>query len=200
MEDAQQHDETSTREGSEVLAEVEILVEDLEDPAIGAMLDALRGVFANGDARLTSFLIGTHRDLDDVTLENRAVETAFWPNFVAADPVSDELAWLGEINLDVMADELEELSPFFLDGDLAQALIDGGAYFSKRFPGTADEAKRLGLGFCSALFDGRWDAVIVRTTKAAWASWFMGAPWDRTWLGFDRSAGRAWLLCVTDTD
>ncbi|MCG6948727.1 MAG: hypothetical protein LJE93_07440, partial [Acidobacteria bacterium] len=67
--DAQQ-DHTSTRDTSDILAEVEIVVEDLEDPAIGATLDALRGVFANGDARLTSFLIGTHRDLDDVRLEN----------------------------------------------------------------------------------------------------------------------------------
>jgi hypothetical protein len=197
--DAQQ-DHTSTRDTSDILAEVEIVVEDLEDPAIGATLDALRGVFANGDARLTSFLIGTHRDLDDVRLENRAVETVFWPQFVAADPVSDELAWLGEINLDVMAGDLEELSPFFLDGDLAQALIDGGAYFSKRFPGTADEAKGLGLEFCSALFEGRWDEVVVCTSRTAWASWFMGMQWDRTWLGLDCRARRAWILCVTDTD
>ncbi len=185
---------------SNAFEEVEISVEVLEDPSIDAMLDAFRGVYANGDARFASFLIGPHRFLDGSALQNRLDDIGFWPPFLGLEAVARELAWLGKIALDGVDGGFEPMSSFILDGDLARTLMAGGAYSSRRFPGTADEAKRLCLDFCSVLFDGRWNEVIVRTTSTAWASWFMGTPWDRTWLGFDRTARRVWLLCVTDTD
>jgi hypothetical protein len=85
-----------------------------------------------------------------------------------------------------------------LDGEIAQALVQGGAY--KKFSGTAREAKDLGGRFCYALFGDRFTEIQIYKTYKAWSRWFHGVAWDVTWLALDKRFMKVWLLCVTDTD
>ncbi len=109
----------------------------------------------------------------------------------------NDLSWLGEIYSSVNF-QFDPLSAYYLDGDFAETLMKGGAY--RRYPGTAEEAKILGQQFCSSLFDNRFDELILRKSRDAWAGCFQGLVWDHTWIGMDRRARPLWILCATDTD
>lgn len=181
-----------------VTAGLAITYEDSESEAVDAMLAAMRHVFANGRAEYASFLIGPSPVLDYFAVRDQLDEIQFWTRMLQAPAVVDQLPWLGETYFDIKKVSFDALSAFYLDGDLAQTLVKGGAYL--RFPGTAEEAKDLGSDFCAGVFDNRYDELILRKSKDAWAGWFFVAPWDNTWLGLDRRHRRFWILCSTDTD
>jgi hypothetical protein len=94
--------------------------------------------------------------------------------------------------------EIERGSALTLDGELAQLLVQGGAY--TEFAGTGQEAKQLGQQFCQALFGDRYTDIQIYKTRTAWSHWFGDVMWDCTWFGLDLGENRVWILCVTDTD
>lgn len=192
----QQH--PSRKAIADLTADLTITLEDGHDEAVDALLAAMRHVFANGDAQYASFLIGPSSVLDYFAARDQLDEIQFWTRMLQAPAVVEALPWLGDAYFDIKEISFNTLSAYYLDGDLAQTVVKGGAYL--RFPGTAEEAKILGLDFCSGVFDNRYDELIVRKSKDAWASWFKYAPWDNTWLGLDRRTRRFWILCGTDTD
>lgn len=173
--------------------------EDLQSDAIDELLSTMGYIFANGGAQFASFLITEQPDLAYFAARDQLDEISFWHTVLQMPAVLDELPWLGDVYPGKgNRSRFEPLSTFYLDGDVAQALVRGGAYI--RFPGTAEEAKQLSWRFCSAVFGNRFDEVITRSSRTAWASWFMGLAWDYTWLGLDRRDRRLWILCATDTD
>ena len=185
---------------AKLTAELTITYEETDDEMVDALLAAFRYVYANGDAHFDSFLIGPSPALDYFAVRNQLDGIQFWTRVLQSPAVVEALPWLGETFFDIKEVRFSPLSAYYLDGDLAEALMIGGAYRSTHFPGSADEAKNLGLDFCSEVFENRFEELIVRITKDAWASWFMVAPWDSTWLGLDGRARRFWILCATDTD
>lgn len=183
-----------------LMTELTITYEDTRYEAVDALLAAMRHVFANGGAQFASFLIGPSTVLDYFAVRDQLDEIQFWTRMLQSPAVVEALPWLGETYFDIKEVSFNPLSTYYLDGDLAETLMIGGAYRSRHFPASANEAKNLGQDFCSEVFDNRFDELIVRKSKDAWASWFMVAPWDYTWLGLDRRARRFWILCATDTD
>jgi hypothetical protein len=179
-------------------AELTITCEDLRDEGVEALLEVMRYVFANGGAWFASFILGPSVVLDYFAPRDQLDEFQFWSRMLQAPQVVEALPWLGDIYLDQKEIRFQRLSAYYLDGDLAETLMRGGAY--RHFSGTAEEAKQIGIDFCSAVFENRYDEMMVRKTKDAWANWFMNTPWDNTWLGLDRRARRFWILCSTDTD
>ena len=195
---AQKH--PTTAEIATWTADLTITFEDISHEAVADLLTAFRQVFANGDARFASFIIGPSPVLDYYAVRDQLDEIEFWTCLLQHPAVLENLPWLGDTYFDIKDINFKPLSAYYLDGDLAETLVIGGAYRSRRFPGTAEEAKILGLDFCSAIFENRFDELILRKSKDAWASWFKVGPWDNTWLGLDRRARRFWFLCATDTD
>lgn len=175
-----------------------ISFEDQRLDEVDELLAAMRNVFANGDAQFASFLIGPSRVLDYFAARDMLDEIQFWTRVLQTSSVTDALPWLGETYFQTKDFVFQRLNPFYLDGDIAACLVNGGAY--RRYSGKANEAKALSLNFCATVFDNRYDELMVRKSEDAWASWFMIAPWDYTWLGLDRRDRRFFILCATDTD
>ena len=186
-------------ETAAIMSPLSISYEESQNEAVDALLDALRYVYANGDARFASFLIGASTALDYFAVRDQLDGFQFWTQMLQSPAVLEKLPWLNGIYIAKAENAFRPLSAYFLDGDLAETLMKGGAY--RRFPGTAEEAKTLGLDFCAAVFENRYDELILRKSTKAWADWFfMVGPWNNTWLGLDRRARRFWILCTTDTD
>jgi hypothetical protein len=89
-------------------------------------------------------------------------------------------------------------SSLTLDGELALALVEGGAY--EKWRGPTRTAKQLGAEVCEALFGDRFGDVVSLQSGRAWSAWFRGVAWDHSWLIVDRGIRRLTLLCVTDED
>ena len=188
----------SPEERAAIPGELLITRDDFQSEAVDDLLEALRTIYANGKAAFVSFFIDPHPILDYFAARDQLDEQQFWTKILSSPLLLDHLPWLGAGYAGSLDERFLPLSPYYFDGDLAQTLMKGGAY--RRFSGMAAEAKELGLRFCADVFDNRFDEVLLRKSKDAWAEWFMVGPWDNTWLGLDRRARRLWLLCATDTD
>jgi hypothetical protein len=188
----------SPQEIVNLTADLSITYEELQNEAVGALLEAMRYVFANGGAQFASFILGPSPVLDYFAPRDRLDEIRFWSRMLQTPEIVEALPWLGDIYIGKQEIVFHPLSAYYLDGDLAETLMKGGAY--RHFSGTAEEAKQVGLDFCAAVFENRYDELTVRKTKDVWANWFMHTPWDNTWFGLDRRARRFWILCATDTD
>ncbi len=188
----------SSQEIVNLTAELTITFEELQNEAVGALLEAMRYVFANGGAQFASFILGPSAVLDYFAPRGRLDEIQFWSRMLQTPAVVEALPWLGDVYPGKKEITFHPLSAYYLDGDLAETLMKGGAY--RHFAGTAKEAKQIGLDFCSVVFENRYDELTVRKTKDVWADWFMFTPWDNTWLGLDHRERRFWILCGTDTD
>ncbi len=181
-----------------LLPDLQVTYEETQIAAVDDLLAAMRIIYANGDAQYASFFLGPSAVLDYFAPRDQLDEIDFWRRMLESDAVAQQLPWLGDTYFDRRPVTFHPLSAYYLDGDLAETLMKGGAYL--RFPGTAAEAKGLGRDFCTAVFANRFDEMLLRKTKDAWAAWFEMAPWDNTWLGLDRRTRRFWLLCTRDID
>jgi hypothetical protein len=171
-----------------------------EDERIKAMLEALRFVHVNGGALLAAF---------DVLTFNWPT-TWYWrtdgdgwrfdfSQFFESDALAQALPELRVGDGQSIGVAWDWTGPFTLDGELTQVLVQGAAY--DRFTGPSDEAKRLAMDFCEAIFGYRYGEVNrVFSTRVAWTPWFYDIAWDSTWLIVDDQMSRVWLLCLTDTD
>jgi hypothetical protein len=188
----------TAQEISSMPGELLITPENFQSDAVDELLAAMHSIYRNGDARFVSFIINPHPVLDFLTVYDQLDKQHFWIKLLSSPLLLDQLPWLGASYIDSTTVTFEPFSAYYLDGDLAQTLMIGGAY--ERFAGTAEEAKSLGLEFCADVFANRYDEVVVRKSKDPWAQWFNYAPWDNTWLGLDRRVRRLWMLSTKDTD
>jgi len=90
------------------------------------------------------------------------------------------------------------IDPFILDGSIASVIFSGGAY--EDFYGSPRDAKNLAQELCEFIFEDRVLGIEVFHTNTPWCSWFFDVAWDHTWLIFDSSLNKIWLICITDTD
>jgi hypothetical protein len=92
----------------------------------------------------------------------------------------------------------ERTTPFIFDGQIASTLFNGGAY--NKFLGSPREAKNIAQELSDYIIGYRYAETLMYTTNSAWSDWFYDVAWDRTWIIFDESKSRIWLICITDTD
>jgi hypothetical protein len=166
--------------------------------AVAEYLAALRVVNVNGGALYARFEVTGSRDFTWFASRNRWDEIAFCSRFLSHPGVREKLP---ELTRDSKFDDdvgFEWGSSLTLDGELARALVIGGAY--KKFEGTPKAAKELGARVCEALFGDRYLDVEVFRCWKAWSPWFHDVAWDSTCFVIDRRLRTVSLFASTDTD
>jgi hypothetical protein len=164
---------------------------------VAAYLAALRALNVNGGVAFAQFEVATDAQLQEllrlrVGVDGQVAHILGHPIVRARYP---------EIVGSACFDEgpvFEPRSALSLDGELAAALVAGGAY--KNWEGTPQQAKELGSQVCEALFGGRFNDVYVYQSHKAWSGWFQDVAWDHSWVLVDIRTRRVTLLCSTDTD
>jgi hypothetical protein len=53
---------------------------------------------------------------------------------------------------------------------------------------------------CDYMFQDRFSEVKVFTSGQAWTNRFYGVACDYTWIIFDETEQKLWVVCITDTD
>jgi hypothetical protein len=171
----------------------------VDDPRIDALLDVVRATYVNGGALLGAFTVrfdGPHSWYWKSQPEGPGVYD--FSAFFASQALAEALPELETGDGFRIEANWERTGPFMLDGELTAVLVQGGAY--DRFQGPPQEAKRLAMAFCEAVFDYRYTQVDVYRSSEYWSPWFEAVAWDYSWLILDDERSRVWLLCVTDTD
>lgn len=171
---------------------------DLDPDALDELLHQFRMVYLNGGAEFARFKVVDFSLKDWFSTRTREAEQQFFWTVLTHPLVLETFA---PLHLQPPVSEPPEViagSALTLDGELAQALVLGGAYTP--FPGTGAEAKNLGQRFCQELFGDRYTDVQIYKSQTAWSPWFGGVMWDCTWLGLDLEKNQLWLLSLTDTD
>jgi len=177
-------------------------VEDVTEEvgAIGAFLATLREQLNVETLSFGQFSVRPQGIFDwfrDGKVWSPVPPSRFAPIFLAYPAVALRFAdVLDEPDLSLLV-RFADVSPLAVDGLLAAQLVDGGAYRSRVVPA---RAKELGVNFCRALFEDRYEDVQVAYADFAWSAWFYDIAWDRTWVIVDRGAQRVTMLCTTDTD
>ena len=152
----------------------------------------------NGGALFASFEVSAHPTLCWFASRNRLAETGFPGWFLGSPQLGAALPELAETTELPDPGRLGWGYGFTLDGELASALVGGGAYAA--FEGTAAEAKELGARFARALYGDRFTEVLVYRWNEPWSTWFYGIAWDSTWTVVDKRSRRISILAVTDVD
>jgi hypothetical protein len=167
------------------------------DGSIEPLLQALRVSYLNGGVLLGCFSLGEEGKVQwfmdrtpgrlytlDPLLLSPAFRTAM-PDLMLGDSYRYDPKFVGYRSIVV-------------ECELADLVNRGGAY--GHFGGTPREAKRLSQAFCDTVIGERFDEFFVFKSNEPWSRWFKGQAWDETWVLADLGEGRAWSLCVTDTD
>lgn len=139
--------------------------------------------------------------LDGVDLSHGGMD--FFAHFLGCDTVRAEAKALEIPNPLRLPDTKDEMTfglaaPLMFEGQLAQSLV--GRVFYVGFQGPHSEAKKLAQDFRFALFQDRYEDVLMYDSNKAWSPWFCDLGDDWTVIIFDRRLRRIWLLCKTDTD
>lgn len=167
-------------------------------PELLALAERLQSLLVNGGVVVTT----VHVEADDVAAwfiaRNHVSTYGLIEHLLGSDAVVDEAAALGVRDARAASRTFTESAALHLDGDLALALVQGGAY--ARFAGPWVEAKRLAQDVCQELFGDRFEDVRVDRSDAAWSPWFHGVAWDQSWVVTDKRHQRMTLICLTDTD
>ena len=167
-------------------------------PAVEEYLAELRRVNVNGDAVYARFEVTGSRDFDWFATRNRWDEISFFSRLLSSPSVAK---CLPEVTKDATFDEsvtFEWGSSLTLDGELARALVIGGAY--KKFEGTPRAAKQLAARACDAIFGDRFLDIEVFKSWKPWSRWFHDVAWDSTYIIIDRRGQTVSVLASTDTD
>jgi hypothetical protein len=182
----------------EMWQHIEITQTPLVSLEVQAVVDAFNRTYDNGGAQFTRFTIAYHPILHWFVVRNRWDDLHFFDTFFRLPIVRATLPEFTVADDYSLTTAFKPGSLFTLDGEIASALFQGGAYTS--FLGTASEAKALGDAFVESLFADRYHEVIVYRSDTAWAAWFHDLAWDTTWVMIDRRHLTIDILCITDTD
>lgn len=177
----------------------EIRFVPVEAPAaLLELAQVLRSLLVNGGVIVETFEV----EADDVVawfLSRNNFDTyGLLEQLLESEAVQRVAPVLGTFEARAASRTFEQTSSLHLDGDLADALVQGGAY--EEFEGSYADAKRLGLEVCRQMFGDGWEDVRVHRSTASWSPWFFGVAWDRSWVVTDLRTQRMTLLCLTDTD
>jgi hypothetical protein len=167
-------------------------------PAVEEYLAELRRMYACGGAFLARFRVDGGRDLEWFASRNRLGEISFFSRLLMHPVVTGKLP---EPTRDATFNEsftVEWSSSLTLDGELARAILMGGAYHD--FEGPPRDAKRLGARVCDALFGDRFLDVEVYRSGSQWSPWFKMAVFDTTYFIVDRREQVVSILIATDED
>jgi hypothetical protein len=167
-------------------------------PAVDEYLTELRRVNVNGDAVYARFEVTGSRDFDWFATRNRWHEISFFTRLLSSSSVSNALP---EVTTEATFDAsvtFEWGSSLTLDGELARALVNGGAY--KKFEGPPRAAKELAARACDAIFGDRFLDIEVFRCWKSWSRWFHDGAWDTTYVIIDRRDQAVSVLASTDTD
>ncbi|HXU05586.1 MAG TPA: hypothetical protein VN903_31725 [Polyangia bacterium] len=177
---------------------IEVRPIDESLPAVEELLAELRRMYACGGAFLARFKVEGGRDLDWFASRNRLGEISFFSRFLMHPSVTHALP---EPTRDATFNEsfaVESRSSFTLDGELARAIVMGGAYLD--FEGRPGDAKRLASRVCDALFGDRFLDVDVYRSGSAWSPWFLMPVFDTTYFIVDKREQVVSILIATDED
>jgi hypothetical protein len=178
--------------------ELQINFEPIKNQAIDKLLENLRKTHVNGGAEFVCFRLEENTTFHWFGSRNRLDEINFFDRFLNLPIVVESFSVIQFGKSKVSNTNFEWASSFTFDGELAQALVQGGAYH--KFDGSDYEAKQIGANFCESLFGHRFSDIQMYKTHESFTEWFHNIAWDVTWLGFDKLEIKVWLLCVTDTD
>lgn len=177
---------------------MELIHRSLQHPALENLQHHLQSLLQNGGFEFALFQVA------DVSLQTWfAARTRQDEQYLVLDFLTNPTVIAACPALKIQSPlpiqpEIEPGSALTLDGELAQALMRGGAY--AQFSGTGAEAKAMGQQFCELLFDDRYTDIQIYKTRTAWSEWFSDVAWDCTWIGLDLQENHIWMLCITDTD
>jgi hypothetical protein len=172
-------------------------------PALDALLDAIRATHVNGGVLFTQVRA---IDVDDPGRWFQAEYSNSWADeaFRSLLGSSAVRTALPELLIPVpypIADpprfRQSPTGTFTLAGELASALVRGGAY--ARFPGSPAEAMRLAAAGVADLVGDRHYSKVFQSLEP-WTPWFYDVAWDHTWIVADSERLLVSILCKTDTD
>ena len=167
-------------------------------PELLALAERLRTLLVDGGVVVTTVQV----EADDVAAwfiaRNHVSTYGLIEHLLGSDAVADARTPLGVYDERAASRTFTESAALHLDGDLALALVQGGAY--ARFEGPWAGAKRIAHTVCQELFGDRFEDVRVDRSDAAWSQWFHEVAWDHSWVVTDRRRQRMTLICLTDTD
>jgi hypothetical protein len=178
--------------------EMQITLVAFGHPAIQDLLTHFAQTHANGGATFHCFHLSEHPVLDWYASRNRLTDYDFFGDFLTHPTVTTSLPDLHIGKPLPNGIEVELGSSFTLDGELAETLVNGGAY--EKFRGSGAQAKQIGRAFCESLYGDRFEEVQIYKSWTAWSSWFGDVAWDGTCFGLDKRSRYLWMLCVTDED
>jgi hypothetical protein len=158
----------------------------------------LRSLLDNGGVIVETFAV----DADEVAawfLSRNNFDTyGLLEQLFKSNALSRAAPALGTFDPRAASRTFDSTSALHLDGDLAGALLWGGAY--QKFEGSHAAAKQLGLEVCHQMFGDAWEDIRVHQSTAAWSPWFHDVAWDHSWVITNMRTQRMTLLCLTDTD
>jgi hypothetical protein len=202
------HEPPNDSEIEQMWRELEIEYTPLNHPAIERVIELLRLTHCNGGAEFACFHVKRHPTLEWFTSRNRILLDSmpivntidFFSRFLTLPATKAALPMM-EIGQRLQSDlNLEWVSPFVLDGQIAETLRYGGMLQNRNLTGA--QCKEFGKEFCDALYGDRYEDVLICSTFTQWSPWFKPPLelWDCTWFCFDNSLSRCWLLAVTGQD
>lgn len=167
-------------------------------PELLALAERLRTLLVDGGVVVTTVQV----EADDVAawfLARNDVSTyGLIEHLLGSDAVAGARTPLRVDDARAASRTFTESAALHLDGDLALALVQGGAY--ARFEGPWAEAERIAQDVCQELFGDRFDDVLLDRSDAAWPPWFHEVAWDQSWIITDKRHQRMTSICLTDTD
>lgn len=169
-----------------------------EAPALDDLADTLRPLLVNGGVIVQTFDVEADEVCAWFLSRNNFDTYGLIEQLLTSDDVRRSAPALGTFDPRAASRTFDWTSTLHLDGDLAGALLWGGAYES--YGGTHADAKRLGLEVCRQMFGDAWEDVRVHQSTAAWSPWFHDVAWDHSWVVTDLRAQQTTLICLTDTD
>lgn len=170
-----------------------------EPAALSVLVRELRSILLNGGVIAQTFAVENADATAAWFISRNNVNTyGLLTELLRSDGVRQSAPALGSFDAPAAVKTFDQTGALSLDGDLAAALVWGGAY--GEFGGSQADAKRLGVDACRALFGDRYEDVCVHRSRAPWSPWFFDVAWDNSWIITDLRTQQMTLLCLTDTD
>jgi hypothetical protein len=181
----------------------ELRLTEIEPPAaVVAVLKHFDALYDNGGAWVVGFQADTGA-FDDVVADRqpgapvgtglRVDHRSFLEDLLASDEVHNGAPELFRSRKWMRTAEFTHTSGFALEGQIAEALFNGGAYVP--YEGSPADAKAEAERLVGALMEDRFPDV-----RAYHNFGDSPLPWDQTWVILDYVRRRIWCLRLDDSD